>query len=210
MQSKFNISQSQVWSGTLGNNYILRNPATDQNIEIRIPFWNKLLNDKCGNVKNILEVGANIGINLRAIEKVDDSIDLFCVEPNEEAISILARDKVLKEENILKSTANKIDHKDSFFDLVFTCGVLIHIENENLIKSLKEIFRVSKKYILCLEYFSDKEEIIDYNQGNALLVKRDYGSIYLDNFPELKVVDYGFLWKRTELIDNVTWWLFEK
>ncbi len=210
MQSKFNISQSQVWSGTLGNNYILRNPASDQNIEIRVPFWNKLLNDKCGNVKNILEVGANIGINLRAIEKVDNNINLFCVEPNEEAISILTKDKVLKEENILNSTANKIDYKDNFFDLVFTCGVLIHIENANLIKSLKEIYRVSNKYILCLEYFSDKEEIIDYNQGDALLVKRDYGSIYLDNFPKLKVVDYGFLWKRTELMDNVTWWLFEK
>ena len=75
---------------------------------------------------------------------------------------------------------------------------------------MKEIYRVSNKYILCLEYFSDKEEIIDYNQGAALLVKRDYGSIYLDNFPKLKVVDYGFLWKRTELMDNVTWWLFEK
>ena len=122
----------------------------------------------------------------------------------------MIKDNVLNQKNIFKTSAHFIDKPDNFFDLVFTSGVLIHVENSNLEKSVEEIYRVSKKYILCIEYFSDKEEFVYYDDGNAILVKRDYGALYLDKFKDLKIVDYGFLWKRIEKFDNVTWWLFEK
>ena len=68
--------------------------------------------------------------------------------------------------------------------------------------------RVSKKYIITIEYFSDKPTEIEY--GDVLLKKRDYGSIWLDNFSNISLVGYGFFWKRITGLDNVHWWIFEK
>ena len=209
MKSELKINQSTLWAGAIGESYMKRNPASEESVNIKVPFWKNILSTT-KNVSSILEVGSNVGVNLRAIKKFHSDINLYAVEPNKTAIDILIKDNVLNLKNIFNSSAQSIDKPDKFFDLVFTSGVLIHIENSNLDKSIEEIYRVSKKYILCIEYFSDKEEFVYYDDGNAILVKRDYGALYLDKFKDLKVVDYGFLWKRIEKFDNVTWWLFEK
>ena len=70
--------------------------------------------------------------------------------------------------------------------------------------------RVSSRYIACSEYFSDKPETIPYRGQTDALFKRDFGGMWLDLFPDLKVLDYGFSWKRTTGLDNLTWWMFEK
>ena len=44
--------------------------------------------------------------------------------------------------------------------------------------------------IITIEYFSDKPIEIEY--GDVLLKKRDYGSIWLDNFSNISLVEYGF------------------
>ena len=47
-------------------------------------------------------------------------------------------------------------------------------------------------------------------EWSDLLFKNDFGSLYLDSFPDLKLVDYGFFWRRTTVMDDITWWLFRK
>ena len=94
--------------------------------------------------------------------------------------------------------------------MAFTSGVLIHIHPDDLLDSMGEIHRVAKRYVVCIEYFSDKPEMIPYRGHDDRLFKRDFGSYYLDNFPDLSVVDYGFSWKRLTGLDNLTWWVFEK
>ena len=111
------------------------------------------------------------------------------------------------QKDILIKNLSRLDAEK--FDIVFTCGVLIHIHPENLLDAMKEIYRVSKKYIVCAEYFSDKDEEINYHGEDGLLFKKDFGSFYLDNFPNLKLIDYGFSWKRVTGMDNLTWWIFE-
>jgi spore coat polysaccharide biosynthesis protein SpsF len=32
----------------------------------------------------------------------------------------------------------------------------------------------------------------------------------LDSFPDLRLVDYGFFWRRTTVMDDCSWWLFRK
>ena len=44
----------------------------------------------------------------------------------------------------------------------------------------------------------------------GLLFKRDFGALWMDRFHGLRIVDYGFFWKRATGLDNLTWWLFEK
>ena len=76
--------------------------------------------------------------------------------------------------------------------------------------SYDEIFRVSSRYILCIEYFSPDPVTIHYRGHDDLLFKRDYGGLWLDWYPVLEHVADGFFWKRTTGLDNVNWWLFRK
>ncbi|MBA7689247.1 hypothetical protein ES703_97751 [subsurface metagenome] len=69
---------------------------------------------------------------------------------------ILAREN--KENNFAVGNIFDILYKDNYFDLILTAGVLIHINPEDLLKALKEIFRVTKKYYLMLEYNEDYKE----------------------------------------------------
>jgi ubiquinone/menaquinone biosynthesis C-methylase UbiE len=117
----------------------------------------------------------------------------------------------LKLEKAFNCDAFKIPLADESIDLVFTAGVLIHIHPNDLLKAMSEIVRVSKRYVLCMEYFSHQPEEILYRGQKGLLFKRDFGSFYLDNFPQLKCLNYGFLWKKEfPIFDDMTWWLFEK
>ena len=74
----------------------------------------------------------------------------------------------------------------------------------------REARRVARRYIVCIEYFSDKTEEITYRGHRGMLFKRDFGGFWLDNFPDLEVRDYAFAWKRATGLNNLTWWLFEK
>ena len=99
---------------------------------------------------------------------------------------------------------------DASIDLVFTSGVLIHVAPEDLERVVREIARVARHYILCIEYFSHEPVQVTYRGKEGYLFKRDFGRYYLETFPNLRVVDYGFLWQPLDSSDNSNWWLFAK
>jgi spore coat polysaccharide biosynthesis protein SpsF len=94
--------------------------------------------------------------------------------------------------------------------MAFTTGVLIHVDPSLLAATMAEIHRVAAKYVFCAEYFSPKPEAVPYRGETDLLFKNDFGSLYLDTFPDLRLVDYGFFWRRKTVIDDCVWWLFRK
>jgi spore coat polysaccharide biosynthesis protein SpsF len=106
--------------------------------------------------------------------------------------------------------AQAIDFSDAVADLAFTSGVLIHIHPDDLLPACREVHRCAGRYVACVEYFADKPEAIPYRGHTDKLFKRDFGSFWMDNFPDLTVLATGFAWKRTTGLDNLTWWLFEK
>ncbi len=87
---------------------------------------------------------------------------------------------------------------------------MIHISPAKLAKSMKEMHRVSRRYILMGEYFAPSEEMIPYRGQNDQLWRRDYGSLFLDMFNDLHPVACTFAWKRMTGLDNLTFWLLEK
>ncbi len=98
------------------------------------------------------------------------------------------------------------------FDLVFSCGVLIHIAPETLEANMKKMYEYSNKYVLICEYFSRAPQELTYHGEARKLFKRDFGKFFLEHFP-VNVVSYGSLWGgEFELagFDDMTWWLFEK
>lgn len=202
--------QVKAWRGAFGDSYIARNQATEERIRQRVFAFAEILRHlAAASPASILEVGANVGLNLRALRRLTGA-ELFAVEPSGTARAALLADRVVPTENLRDATAAKLPFGDHSFDLVFTSTVLIHIPDEALEQSCREIFRVSRRYILSMEYFSPRPERVPYRGHDDLLFKRDYGSLWLDLFPGLTPLADGFFWRRTTGLDDVTWWLFRK
>lgn len=210
MASGAPTKQEGLWRGDFGDAYTDRNAVSDQKLAVLTAHWARIMRVADGlPPRSILEVGANIGLNLRALRRLTDA-EFFALEPNSVARKRLVDDQVVPASNVLDGLASRVPLKDASVDLAFTSGVLIHIHPKDLAASCNEIYRVSRRYIACIEYFSDKEEEISYRGHTEALFKRDFGGFYLDQFPDLRVLDYGFAWKRLTGLDNLTWWLFEK
>jgi spore coat polysaccharide biosynthesis protein SpsF len=202
--------QAALWRGAFGDEYADRNPADPARLAQMTRHWSKVLRCTEGEPpQSILEVGPNVGLNLRALARVTIA-ELWAVEPNAKARQVLVSEGVIADERVLDGVAAKIDLPDGAVDLAFTSGVLIHIHPRDLLASCREIHRVSRRYVACVEYFSDREEEVPYRGNREALFKRDFGGFWLDNFPDLRVLDYGFAWRRATGLDNSTWWVFEK
>lgn len=199
------------WGGDFGDKYTARQPDTvlerRRLFDYKIGVGDLLTKNPVGdNISTVLEVGAGTGMNLEALASMDfDRDNLSGLEPNG-----LAADSLVKKGfATVHGTAQEIDASDGEFDLVFTCGLLIHIPPHDVYKVAREIVRVSNQYVLALEYFSDKPEMIKYQGMNDILWKRDFGLMYMEEFG-LKHLDHGFAWKPVTGLDNLTWFLFEK
>jgi pseudaminic acid biosynthesis-associated methylase len=202
--------QLKFWRGDFGNAYTDRNTSEAAHLRARVAMWAPIMASLTGAPpRSILEVGANIGNNLRALRQLTDA-EFFAVEPNEKARGVLVDEGVVPAANVRDGIAAAIDLADGVADLAFTSGVLIHIHPDDLEASCREIHRVAARYIVCIEYFSDTPEEISYRGHDERLFKRDFGGYWLDLFPRMKTVNYGFAWKRLTGLDNLTWWVFRK
>ncbi len=199
-----------AWKGEFGDDYLMRNRATEETVGNAAHAFTEILSHVKDNPPaSILEVGANIGINLRALVRLTDA-ELFAVEPNASARERLVADEVIPQDRLFDAVATELPLDDVAVDLVFTSGVLIHVPPEDLETAYGEINRVAARYILSIEYFSPKPVSIPYRGHEGLLFKRDFGGMWLDLFPGLEPVANGFFWRRTTGLDDINWWLFRK
>ena len=202
------------WRGAFGAEYIDRNrPTVDATSEAAAVFERMFrAAGVMGEITSVLEVGANIGINLIGLRQMlGASARLAAVEPNPAACDRLRSDKVLGLDAVMEADAYQIPVRDGAFDVTFTNGVLIHVPPDRLVDAMREITRVSRRFVLCSEYFSHVPVEIKYRGRSELLWKRDFGQAYLDTCPELQVRGYGFIWQAEfPHFDNLNWWLFEK
>lgn len=193
----------EIWGGEFGNDYVKRNLAAANG---RGPFWKEILTEF--PVESVLEVGCNIGANLRwIVEHIPPR--LVCgVDINEFALRGLRQ--ALPDVNAMWSPARGLPFRDQMFDLVFTTGVLIHQPPDVLPQVMREIVRCSRRYVLAGEYFSATPAEIVYRGQTGLAWKRDFGRYYQELFPELRLRRTGFLAKKDGGWDDVTYWMFEK
>lgn len=203
-------SQIENWRGGLGDAYTDRNTLAPDLLAARREMWGRILQHApLPPEPKLLEIGANVGANLRALKELVDA-DFFALEPNAKARSCLTEDGVLPTANIFDALAQDIPLPDASVDLAFTSGVLIHINPDDLLACCAEIYRVSRRYVVSVEYFSKEPEEKTYQGKEGLLFKRDFGSFWLDNFPDLSCRGYGFEWKPATGLDDLTWWVLEK
>jgi pseudaminic acid biosynthesis-associated methylase len=196
-----------AWEGEFGRAYTDRNAIAP---EVIVPAFQTMLAGL--DLRRVLEVGCNRGHNLLAIEKVlPKPAELTGIEPNPHALEIARR--AATSATFMRGTAYDLPFPDEHFDLVFTAGVLIHIPPAELPQALTEIHRVSRRYLLALEYHADRETPVPYRGHDGLLWKRDFLRAYQESFPGLSLRRQGF-WARgggfDGWFDDLTWWLLEK
>ena len=150
---------SDIW-----NEYTKENEASYQESLSNFIFNTSLVL----GAKKILEAGCNIGNNLRSFPS---DYEVFGIDMNEMALEI-AKAK-FPNFNFKQGSLSKIPFEDNFFDLVFTRGVLIHIHPDDVNDAMKELFRVSKKWVFNLEYFGEDNKMIKWKRGDELLWYRD-------------------------------------
>ncbi len=202
----FCTEQEDFWAGEFGTEYTERNSGTQLVAGNRSLFANIFARTR--GVEKILELGANQGLNLVAIHDLLPKAQLSGVEINSYAANLLRRlDFVEVHECSL------FDYQPgNGYELVFTKGVLIHLNPEMLAKAYEIIYRSSRKYICLIEYYNPVPLEINYRGHAERLYKRDFAGEMLDGFSDLRLVDYGFVYHRDNNFpaDDLTWFLLEK
>jgi spore coat polysaccharide biosynthesis protein SpsF len=90
--------------------------------------------------------------------------------------------------------------------------VLIHINPDSLPQVYDALYRAAGRYLLVCEYYNPSPVAINYRGHTDRLFKRDFCGEILDRHPDLKLIDYGFVYRRDPNVpqDDVTWFLIEK
>ncbi len=202
----FQTEQEDFWAGEFGDQYIGRNPSAKE-MGARLALFAKIMARTTG-VESSLELGANIGNNLKVLHQMFPNMELSAVEINDKAVKDLKAwgHAQVHHHSILDFTP------DQEYELAFVSGVLIHIDPEMLPKVYDLLFQASRRYICLIEYYNPSPVEIPYRGHNAKLFKRDFAGEILDRFPQLRLIDYGFCYHRDNNfpLDDTTWFLMEK
>ncbi|HPF46341.1 MAG: pseudaminic acid biosynthesis-associated methylase [Alphaproteobacteria bacterium] len=203
----YKTEQEKFWAGEFGDDYIGRNKG-DELLASNLNFFSKALNS-ASNLDSVIEFGANIGMNLKALKLLYPHQEQFGIEINEKAATELCRH--LGEKNVFNSSIFdfKVEKKVS---LSLIKGVLIHINPEMLPNVYEALYNASNKYILICEYYNPTPVEISYRGHAERLFKRDFCGELMETYSDLKLVDYGFAYKRDPSFpqDDITWFLLEK
>lgn len=98
--NQFKTEQENFWASEFGNDYIKRNQGAGL-LASNINFFVDALKNAQG-IKNCLEFGANIGMNLRALKQLYPLIEMQGIEINTEAANQLS--SFLGEENVYRQS----------------------------------------------------------------------------------------------------------
>ena len=203
-----NTTEQEVfWQGDFGNDYIDRNRSPNW-ITSNAAFFSKVI-DRTRGVQSVLELGSNIGLNLIALRQLLPESKLSAVELNKKAASELKKNIPeidLHITSILEFQPRKM------WDLVFTKGVLIHINPDKLPIVYEIMYQSTSRYVLVSEYYNPKPTEVVYHGHTGKLFKRDFAGEILEKFPDLSLIDYGFVYHRDPNFpqDDMTWFLMEK
>lgn len=203
----FKTEQERFWAGDFGTEYIQRNQGA-QLLASNLAFFSKgLYAARC--IQSCIEFGANIGMNLEALKLLYPNIDLHGIEINQEAAKVLAT--VIPNDNVYRESILDFSNPHQW-DLVLIKGVLIHINPDQLPVVYSKLFNATGRYLLISEYYNPSPVSIPYRGHSDRLFKRDFAGEILDRHPELKLIDYGFVYRRDPSFpqDDITWFLLEK
>jgi len=203
----FKTPQESFWAGPFGSDYIARNEGSGL-LAANLAFFARAL-ARAGRIESCVEFGANIGLNLRALKLLFPGIRQLGIEINADAAKVLG--EAIGPQNVFAGSI--LDYPaDTPSDLALTKGVLIHIDPASLPTVYGKLYESTCRHLLLCEYYSPSPVVIPYRGHAERLFKRDFAGEMLDAFPALRLVDYGFVYRRDTAFpqDDITWFLLEK
>jgi pseudaminic acid biosynthesis-associated methylase len=202
----FRTEQEEFWSGEFGDSYNERNANEGVQIAKQIMFSQMIRN--VPKIKSIVELGCNIGLNLKALKTISSDFELTGYEINRKAI---VKAKEINVGEIIEESVIKTIVSSKGYDLSFTSGVLIHINPDELEMVYDNLFNLSNRYILISEYYNPTPVMVEYRGHADKLFKRDFAGEMIDRF-DLKLIDYGFFYHRDNYFSfgDSSWFLLEK
>ncbi|MCG8453512.1 MAG: hypothetical protein MI717_10075, partial [Spirochaetales bacterium] len=164
--------------------------------------------DSTREVKTILELGANVGLNLLAINSLLDNPAISAIEINKTAVKDL--EKISNVEIFQQSILDFSPERT--WDFVFSKTVLIHINPDMLPIVYDLMYKASNKYICVCEYYNPAPVTVVYRGETEKLFKRDFAGDLLKKYPDLELIDYGFVYHNDKNFpqDDINWFLLEK
>ena len=202
----FKTDQENFWAGEFGSNYIERNNSREL-LASNLNYFSSIFKNT-NSIESVLEFGANIGMNMHAMKLLLPKASLDAVE-----INPVAYEELKQIPDVTAENCSIFDYKpNQKFDFVFTKGVLIHINPDELDGVYQKMYDASSRYICVGEYYNPAPVAIPYRGHTDRLFKRDFAGEILDKFPDLELVDYGFSYRRDNNFkqDDITWFLMEK
>lgn len=202
----YSTEQESFWAGQFGNDYIERNTDTRW-LAANTALFSSVIR-RCEHLTSIMEFGANVGLNLRALKTLAPQAEFAAVEINAKAAQVLREQGGIDvyEQSVLEFQAPKR------WDLVLSKGLLIHINPEHLASVYERLYQSAQRYICICEYYNPAPVEIPYRGHSGKLFKRDFAGDLLDRYGDLRLVDYQFVYRRDPnfAVDDLTWFLLEK
>ena len=203
---QYKTEQEMLWTSEFGDQYSERMKGEKLIISNLIMF-SKILK-LTPDVKSIAELGCNIGLNLQALKRINKNFDLVGVEINKIAAN---KAKELNIADIVNCSILEPMPIKEKYDLVFTKGVLIHINPNELERVYQNLYDISNKYILVAEYYNPTQVMVTYRGIEGALYKADFAGQLISKF-NLRLIDYGFTYHLDNFFpqDDITWFLLKK
>ena len=204
--SKYTTPQESFWAGEFGDEYTDRNDGARW-IASNLSLFSRILN-RTSAIGSVMEFGANRGLNLQALRQLLPEASISAIEINEKAVQELKKFEWLEVHHA--SILDFIPPTKS--DLVFIKGVMIHLNPDVLPKVYQLMHDASSRYVCIVEYYNPSPVTISYRGHADRLFKRDFAGEMLRAYPDLKLVDYGFVYHGDLNFpqDDLTWFLLEK
>ena len=197
--------QEELWAGQFGDQYHGRR---HRDVSDAVAFFDEALFGNMGVAPAVIEFGAGVGTNLRAIREIAPAAELSAVEINPQALNKL---RTLGLSAVFEGSILDWQAAPNW-DLVISKGLLIHIAPADLPRAYSALYGSCRRSILIAEYFSTHLQAVPYREQQAALWKGPYAYQLLDAYSDLQLVNYGFVSSRDNSMaeDDINWFLLEK
>jgi pseudaminic acid biosynthesis-associated methylase len=200
----FATEQEEFWAGAFGDEYTGRNVGLDR-IAANCALFSKIL-ARTGPVASVVELGANVGLNIRALRFLLPAAKLSAVEINDQAVAELRRMG-----NVEVTQGSLLDVTPPQAEMALIKGVLIHIAPDSLPRAYERLHAAAGRWLVVAEYYNPTPIEVPYRGHRNRLFKRDFTGELLDRYSDLHLVDYGFVYHRGPFPqDDLTWFLLER
>lgn len=176
-------------------------------MEFKIKHKKKLIKilKKEGMNGKVLEVGSGTGIVCSKL--ANEGYDVYGIDVNKNILELAKKlEKEYFGENKVKymqMSMFELDFPDKYFDLCYSVGVLEHFKDEEIINTIQQQLKISKKVIIVIptKWFDDDETLHGDDRFLELrywrnLIKKSNGKI-------TKEYSYPFQQKSYQRIKNI-------